>query len=512
MAAVNSSGLHSLATIIKRLEAAASRIEDIADVLDPTGSRPEGSSRGQAPDARPSSSYTTAPPAPAPPPPPPPPAPAAAAAAAPAPAVAETPKIVSAYQERIIAGKVNPFVEHTKSFASPNVVEAVSLVQKEFETLGTFLKVVAACQKPDQKALEAVLAPFPAAIEAVSRAKEANRRDREWLSHLTLLGEGAPVIGWVVNPKPIQFLTDLRDSVDYYGNRVKKEFKEKDPKHVEWVTLYTAILTEQQAYIKEYHPAGLVWNPKLLPAVPHLPTTPSTICCAPCCCARRRSCRCFRAAQPGEEVTKGLRKVDKSEMTHKNPALRASSVVPAPATTSPVGKKPLKPSKPSALAGKKPSKFVLEGNKWLIEFYEAETITVEDVEISQSVNIFGCKGTTVLIKGKVNAVNIINSTKTSVLVQSVVSSISVTASPSFQLQITGTAPMIQLDSTDSGQIYLSKDSLGTEVTTAKCSSINISLPVEGEEEGVFEEQPIPEMLKTVVQNGKLVTTVVEHSG
>jgi len=28
-------------------------------------------------------------------------------------------------------------------------------------------------------------------------------------------------------------------------------------------------------------------------------------------------------------VTKGLKKVDKSEMTHKNPELRASSVVPA---------------------------------------------------------------------------------------------------------------------------------------------------------------------------------------
>lgn len=29
----------------------------------------------------------------------------------------------------------------------------------------------------------------------------------------------------------------------------------------------------------------------------------------------------------GGDVTKGLRKVDKSEMTHKNPELRASSVV-----------------------------------------------------------------------------------------------------------------------------------------------------------------------------------------
>lgn len=72
--------------------------------------------------------------------------------------------------------------------------------------------------------------------------------------------------------------------------------------------------------------------------------------------------------------------------------------------------------------------------------------------------------------------------------------------------------MIQLDSTDSGQIYLSKDSLHTEITTAKCSSINISLPVVDEEDGVFEEQAVPEMLRTLIFDGKLVTTVVEHIG
>ena len=73
-------------------------------------------------------------------------------------------------------------------------------------------------------------------------------------------------------------------------------------------------------------------------------------------------------------------------------------------------------------------------------------------------------------------------------------------------------PTIQLDSTDVGQIYLSKDSLAVEITTAKCSSINVSLPVEGEEEGVFEERAVPEMLRTTVSGGKLVTTIVEHSG
>jgi adenylyl cyclase-associated protein len=106
----------------------------------------------------------------------------------------------------------------------------------------------------------------------------------------------------------------------------------------------------------------------------------------------------------------------------------------------------------------------------------------------------------------------VNCTKVSVLVESVISSVSVTNSPSFTLQITGSAPTVQVDSTDSGQIYLSKDCTSTEITTAKCSSINISLPVEGEEEGVFEEQPVPEMLLTKIRDGKLVTTVVEHVG
>ncbi|TFY74487.1 hypothetical protein EWM64_g9526 [Hericium alpestre] len=201
-------------------------------------------------------------------------------------------------------------------------------------------------------------------------------------------------------------------------------------------------------------------------------------------------------------------------MTHKNPALRAGGIVPEkPSSHAAAPKKPVKPTKPSALAGKKPAKFALEGNKWIIEYQENEpALTVEGGEISQTVNLFGCKNITVIVKGKVNAVTLVNCTKTSVLVESVISSISVTKSPSFTLQITGNAPTIQLDSTDSGQIYLSKDCLAVEITTAKCSSINISLPVEGEEEGVFEEQPIPEMLKTTVKGGKLVTTVIDHVG
>ena len=138
-------------------------------------------------------------------------------------------------------------------------------MQKQFDILGDFLKVAASCQKPDQKTLEGLLSPFPQSMEAISRAKEANRRDRDWYSHLTVVAEGAPVIGWVVNvrlsadpplsygltmlqPKPVQAVNDIKDSVVYYGNKLKKEYKEKYVWHTpQLLPMLIAILQRSEA-------------------------------------------------------------------------------------------------------------------------------------------------------------------------------------------------------------------------------------------------------------------------
>ncbi|KZT74000.1 cyclase-associated protein [Daedalea quercina L-15889] len=515
----SSGGLHSLATIIKRLEAATSRLEDLANL--PAAGLVTGI-QNAASSSLPSVSSE---PTPVPPP---------HAQPAPVTHAIETPRSVEAFDEMIIEGKVKPFVELTKSFAVQSVIEQAGMVQKEFEDLRALLLLAANCKKPDQKTFEALLAPLQKDIEAITRAKEANRKDRDWLNHLSTVAEGGTCAGWVtISPKPGPFVAEVKDSTQFYGNRVLKEFKEKDPKHVEWVKSYLSLLEELRKYIMEYYTTGLAWNPKGIsveecqsassspapgaggpppppPPPPPGPPPPPVVAPAP---AAGGVAAVFAELNRGEEVTKGLRKVDKSEMTHKNPALRAGSMVPSTAGSASAPKRPVKPTKPHALAGKKPAKFALEGNKWMIEYQENESaLTVENVEISQTVNLYGCKSSTIVVKGKVNAVTLVNCIKTSVLVENVISSVSVTNSPSFALQITGSAPTIQLDSTDSGQIYLSKNCLGVEITTAKCSSINISLPEEGEEEGVFTEHPIPEMFRTLIQDGKLVTTAVEHAG
>ncbi|KAI0259950.1 adenylate cyclase associated N terminal-domain-containing protein [Gloeopeniophorella convolvens] len=503
----------NMSTVLKRLEAVTSRLEDLFE------HSPQGSLLVPDAGAPPSAVGTpAAPPAPLPP-----PAPVQVQ-------VIDDPPSVVAFDERILQGKIQPFVKLTEAFAAPSVVEQTKLVERLFANLGGIIRIAAICQKPDAAAFAELLHELQADIAAITTIKDSNRKERDWANHLTFVAEGAPSVAWItVENKPGPYVSEIKDAAQFYGNRVIKEFKEKDKRHVEWVRAYAEVFDDMRKYVMEFHTTGLVWNAKGIsiseykastgsgasaPPPPPPPPPPTLPPSTPA--AGGGVAAVFAELNRGAEVTKGLRKVDKSEMTHKNPALRASSTVPSSVGTSAAAataKKPVRPAKPQALMGKKPAKFALEGNKWAVEYQENEAaLTVDNAEISHIVNIFGCKNSTILVKGKVNAVTIVNCTKTSVLVESVISSVSVTNSPSFTLQITGAAPTVQLDSTDSGQIYLSRDCLGAEITTAKCSAINISLPVEGEEEGVFEEKPVPEMLLTKIENGKLVTTVVEHVG
>lgn len=71
------------------------------------------------------------------------------------------------------------------------------LLEKEFKDLRELLLVAANCKKPDQKGFEKLLAPLQKDIEAISRLKEANRKDRDWFTHLSTVAEGGTCVGWI---------------------------------------------------------------------------------------------------------------------------------------------------------------------------------------------------------------------------------------------------------------------------------------------------------------------------
>lgn len=78
------------------------------------------------------------------------------------------------------------------------------------------------------------------------------------------------------------------------------------------------------------------------------------------------------------------------------------------------------------------------------------------------------------------------------------------------MQILEKVPTVLLDQVDGASVYLSKDSLNTEVFTSKCTSVNVNLPPVKEEDD-YVESPVPEQFRSYVKNGKLVTEIVEVS-
>lgn len=83
----------------------------------------------------------------------------------------------------------------------------------------------------------------------------------------------------------------------------------------------------------------------------------------------------FEQLNQGESVTAGLKKVDKSQMTHKNPALRAGNTEPdrrlsVDSIGSQKSKGPAAKPKPESMRSKsssgKEGRKALDGNKWII--------------------------------------------------------------------------------------------------------------------------------------------------
>ncbi|WVQ82634.1 hypothetical protein IAT38_004766 [Cryptococcus sp. DSM 104549] len=507
-----SQGLHSLSTVLKRLEAVTSRLEDIA--VSQSSPSPTGSIRSPTAVSHDAVAGHTVPP----PPPPPPPAPLAAGVQS-SQAVALTPA-VQAYQDEIVNGALKDFLEKSAEVGGV-VQEHSALFEPLCEAQLAFLKMASAHSKPSSvPALGPLLEPQGKAVGAIVEAKDKlgrGKEGREWGSCLSTLGEGVSAWGWVqVEAAPAPYVGEMKNAAQFWGDRVVKQFKETNASVIAWTRAFLFLLSSLQQYVKQWHTTGVAWDPKGSPAPSSVPSAAASSVTLPpppppptsAVSGTGGTAALLADLNRGGDITSGLRKVDASQMTHKNPQLRSGSTVPETARKAP----PLKP-KPGAISAKKPAKLELvDGNKWMIENQEDnKTISIDDTELHQTVHIFGCKNSVIRIAGKINAATMVGCKKTSVVLESAVSSISITSSPSFEVQITGSIPTIQIDTTDSGQVYLSKECMEVvEIITSKTSSINISVPTG--ESGDFEERPVPEQMKSKVVKGKLVTEIVEHAG
>ena len=125
--------------------------------------------------------------------------------------------------------------------------------------------------------------------------------------------------------------------------------------------------------------------------------------------------------------------------------------------------------------------------------------------MNQTIYIYKCESSAVKVSGKCNNVILDSCKKTGVVFESLVSGCEIVNCQGVQVQSLGTAPLILVDKTDGCQMFLSQESLGAEIVTAKSSEMNVLAP-RGDE---FVEMPVPEQFKSVIRGINVVTQPTE---
>ncbi|KAK9468501.1 adenylate cyclase associated N terminal-domain-containing protein [Lipomyces arxii] len=533
---------YNLVTLMKRLEAATSRLEDLTVFQ---SQAIQGHDEAVLPSVTtadnetiPSTTPVAVSTAPAVPPAPASSIPVPEPVAVTAPVEEELPLSVNEF-DNFLNEFVTPFVELSKDI-DPLVKEQSEALAAAFKAQREFLRIVSKAKRPDTSS-QAYIDLFTAMSVEVSKVqdiRESNRRSN-FFNHLSTVSEGSPALGWIgVEPKPVPFIEDMKDSAQFYSNRVMKEFRDIDVKHVEWAQAFTKILTALQAYVRDYHTTGPRWNPKgedvskvAAEAVAPAPAAPVEIAAAPAPgppppppppppasvfqvatepAPAGGIGAVFAELNQGEAITSKLKKVDASQMTHKNPSLRTTGPVTESPTTAAASSPPSKPSKPASLKYKKPPRMMLEGTKWIVENYEGNHEIIIEAEINHGVFIHRCKDSTIQIKNKFNAVTINECSSVGLVVEDLVSGVDAIKSTRFGLQVTGKLPTITIDQCSKGEIYLSKASLDVEIYTSQSTGLNVNIP-SGDEDGDYNEQYVPEQFVHKISGGKLSSSIVEHN-
>ena len=160
----------------------------------------------------------------------------------------------------------------------------------------------------------------------------------------------------------------------------------------------------------------------------------------------------FADLNRGTAVTSGLRKVTDDMKTKNRAPEERSAVVPAAAAAPPAASRPAAKPAP-AQAANPPRLELVQGQKWTVEHQVGvPDLVIAETEPKQTVYVYGCRDSTIQVRGKVNAISLDRCTKVGLLFESVVSSVELVNCASVAVQCTGTAPTLAIDACDGVQV------------------------------------------------------------
>ncbi|KAL1308978.1 cyclase-associated protein 1 [Arachis ipaensis] len=400
------------------------------------------------------------------------------------------------------------------------VLDVTKVLHEAFSVQKQLLIKVKQSQKPDIAGLAEFLKPLNEVIMKATAMTEGRRSD--FFNHLKAAADSLSALAWIAftgkdcgMSMPIAHVEESWQMAEFYSNKVLVEYRNKDPNHVEWAkSLKELYLPGLRDYVKGFYPLGPVWSatgksiaPTKAAAAPPPPPPPASLFSSessqPSSSKPKDGMSAVFQQLSTGNVTAGLRKVT-DDMKTKNRADRTGAVAISE-----------KESRVASHAFSKvgPPKLELQmGRKWVVENQIGKKdLIIEDCDAKQSVYVYGCKDSILHIQGKVNNITIDKCTKMGVVFKDVVAAFEIVNCNGVEVQCQGSAPTISVDNTSGCQLYLSKDSLETSISTAKSSEINVLVPG-AEPGGDWVEHSLPQQYIHMFKDGCFETTPASHSG
>lgn len=201
---------HILTSMVRRLEAATSRLEDIA-----SSSFPHGDAVANGVNASSSTATPTA---------------AAATNNSTPPVVVEKlPPAIEAFDE-VVNNELKAWLELSGKLGG--VIEGQSkAVQQAFAAQRQFLFIANKAKKPDDRTMMELLKDLQASIEKTDETRQSNR-DPALRDPLSMVADGVGSLGWVGvgaggGMKPYEHINELFGGAQMFGNKVLKEHRQK---------------------------------------------------------------------------------------------------------------------------------------------------------------------------------------------------------------------------------------------------------------------------------------------
>ncbi|CAI5742309.1 unnamed protein product [Hyaloperonospora brassicae] len=363
---------------------------------------------------------------------------------------------------------------------------------KAFAAQRAYLLMASRCKKPSS----AMPAPeYLKELQGCIKEMNALRDNRsEFTNHQNMVNEGIQALGWLcVEPAPKPFIESYVGGSDFWGNKIRVQYKTSDPKQIAFVTSFKSLLTELMAYVKALHTTGVTWNPKggdVESYVAPSATAASTVKGdAPAAAAGGLSSvfAGITAIDQSSGKTAGLKKVTKDMQTWRKDYKPNSSAPAASARAAAAAKKPVE-----AVKVAKPPVCEERNGNWHIEYQTgSEPVSVSGIVMKQQVYIFGCEGATIVLEGKAKNIVFDSCKKTKLIFDNAVSSIEVVNCKGVQVQCKGVVPSVAIDKTDGCLVYISWEGREVQFVTSKSSEMNVAFP-NGANSDDFVEKPIPE--------------------